>query len=148
MATKKHVGTENAIAQAAEVVGNAAEIAISELKVQLQSAEDALNAEKRLRLSEQAVHETEVKRLMQLAEHLQRTSERKTVPATAEGALTYILAYLEPVALGGSAADLRRGTQTIAGALDHAGRQTLNEYAVRLRGAAEAVVQELAAMLV
>ena len=64
-----------------------------------------------------------------------------------DSCLAAIIKQLQDVAIGGPAASLRQIVHDVADNLDREGKATLREYAVRLRGAAEAVEQETSTLL-
>jgi len=93
-----------------------------------------------------SLHDAEVKRLTDLASHLQRSAGLHSVPTTPRDALALIITKLEDVAVGGVAGDLRTTVHTATAALSAEDRHTVQEFAARLRSAAEAVDQEAATL--
>ena len=123
------------------------------LEDQVSALTDELESAKRTAESLASSHKSEVRRLEQLVEHLQgqlHSSSRvvhKTVTATPETCLAMIITKLQEVAVGGPAADLRLTVHQVAAQIDRDGCVILKEYTSRLRGAADAVDQEAATLL-
>jgi len=108
----------------------------------------ALNEVKTQLANQESLYQHEVGRLKGIIERLQHESKSVHPDATPQGALSYIITYLEAVAVGGSAGYLRSAVHVAAGRLNTDDRMKLREYVQRLASATDAVVQESATFFV
>lgn len=141
MSQKKHTTKADEVERVAEQVGDvmaeASQHAIEALQQEL-----ALLKEQ---LTEMTASRDELRRL--LAQERDRRVVSEPALVSASGALARIITELYDVAVGGSAARLRLTVAACGRDLNRDERQTLREYAARLRAASEAVEQEAAALL-
>jgi hypothetical protein len=148
MATKKAVHEDTASAKETEQDVDAAGEEVIRLTAKLEQAEDDLATEKHNAQAAASTHRREVLRLQDVITSLQTGMKVTTVDLESPvSCLAAIIKQLQDVAIGGPAASLRQIVHDVADNLDHEGKSTLREYAVRLRGAAEAVEQETSTLL-
>jgi chromosome segregation ATPase len=148
MATKKAVHEDTASAKETEQDVDAAGEEVIRLTAKLEQAEDDLAAEKHNAQAAASTHQREVSRLQDVITSLRTGMKVTTVDLKSpDSCLAAIIKQLQDVAIGGPAASLRQIVHDVADNLDHEGKATLREYAVRLRGAAEAVEQETSTLL-
>ena len=118
------------------------------LKTELDTVKDDLATEKHNAQAAASIHQREVSRLQDVILSLQTGMKVTTVDLKLpDSCLAAIIKQLQDVAIGGPAASLRQIVHDVADNLDREGKATLREYAVRLRGAAEAVEQETSTLL-
>ena len=116
---------------------------------ELRGAKEQLTNTQRMLESERSAHKQEMQRMTEMVEHLQKREHGSTPmtamqrPTTPETALRMIITHLEAVAVGGAATDLRQAVATSVVLLSRTEKVKLAEYVSRLRGAAEAVDQEM-----
>lgn len=141
MAQKKHTTKADEVERVAEQVGDVM-VEASQHAIEALQQELALLKE---RLTEMTASRDELRRL--LAQERDRRVVSEPALVSASGALARIITELYDVAVGGSAARLRLTVAACGRDLNRDERQTLREYAARLRAASEAVEQEAAALL-
>jgi len=120
------------------------------------SLTDELASAKRNAEAVEFSHKNEIRRLEQLVETLQgqlhnnagkQKQNEPAAPVTPVSCLATIIAKLQEVAIGGAAADLRLTVHHVAAQITREDCVILKEYTSRLRGAADAVDQEAATLL-
>lgn len=116
-----------------------------------ESTEELKIAQDRLQ-ADAAMYIREKQRLESVIETLQgninKRADRSVLVNTPVCCLEAIIAEMQAVAVGGSAATLRQTVHSVAGLLTTDAKNTLKEYTTRLRGAAEAVEQEVSTLFV
>ena len=124
-----------------------AEIELEEMRQHAERLQDRVDTLKSDRAADQDEHIAEVKRHNDIIVGLRGQRNRAVSLTTPEEALNYIISHFEKVALGGSATAMRQAVHDASKELNLAQKNTLRDYALRLRLAAEAAQQETATFL-